>query len=124
MMQRAFPFTASLSDRPLDTTASAATPTFTPGLAGFTYADLRDARALPRLTAAFDAFAAPALGDAAWADFARYRETKGEGMSPEAVSNVIVHTAPVVAAFLARLFGIEDGRATLRADALPAHRPV
>ncbi|MFO0610906.1 MAG: FAD-dependent oxidoreductase [Polyangiales bacterium] len=118
MMQRSFPFTASLSDRPLDTTARPAPVVFTPGVEGFSYADLRDARALPRLTAAFDAFAAPLLGDEAWAAFARYRATKGAGMSPEEVSDVLVKSAPAVAAFLAKLFGVEDGRAGLRDDVL------
>jgi NADPH-dependent glutamate synthase beta subunit-like oxidoreductase/NAD(P)H-flavin reductase len=116
MMQRSFPFTASLSDRPLDTSARPAPASFTPGVEGFSYRDLRDLRALPRLTAAFDAFAAPLVGDAAWAAFTRYRATKGDGLSPEEVSDVLVKTAPAVAAFLAKLFGVEGGRAALGAD--------
>ena len=51
-------FTATLSDRPVDSNAPVA-PAAAPqlGVEGFTYAQLRDPQHLARLTSAFEAFA-------------------------------------------------------------------
>ncbi|MEQ8663091.1 MAG: pyridine nucleotide-disulfide oxidoreductase, partial [Gammaproteobacteria bacterium] len=76
------------------------------GIAGFTYADLYEPHALARLTTAFHDHLAGA--DAAVAErFAAYRACGGDGMSPEAVSEVLVDTAPWLGRFVARLFRIE-----------------
>ena len=117
MIQSPFAFTATLSDRPITPGASASAPRrLALGVPGFTYASIRDVASLPRLTAAFDAFARAQLDEAAWALFTRYRATRGEGMNPEEVSEALVKAAPAVAGFLAALFGIEVGREGLRAD--------
>ncbi|GAB4213237.1 MAG: FAD-dependent oxidoreductase [Sandaracinaceae bacterium] len=62
-------------------------------------ADLREAA--PETAARFDA----------------YRACQGEGMEPEAVSDVLCEVAPHVGDFVARLFGLEDARRALRNDA-------
>ena len=119
MIQLQFPFTASLSDRPLTPTtpsATAASTQLSPGLEGFTYESLRDVASLPKLTAAFDDFARARLDAATWSLFEKYRASKGEGMSAEEVSDALVKTAPAVADFVAKLFRIEEGRERLRAD--------
>ncbi len=121
MIQTSFPFTATLSDRPLTDAAQPASNAPALGVAGFTYASLRDVASLPKLTAAFDDWARARLDEATWALFNRYRETRGEGMSPEEVSEALVTAAPVLASFLAQLFNIEDGREKLRADAAREH---
>ncbi len=111
-------FATMQSDRPVSPDAMASTAsTHALGVAGFTYDMIRDVASLPRLTAAFDAPARAQLDDAAWAQLSRYRSTRGEGMSPEELSDTLVRSAPVVAGFLAELFGIEDGRERLRGDA-------
>jgi len=77
------------------------------GIAGFTYADLYEPRALARLAAAFDDHLVAA--DAAVAGrFHGYRDCRGEGMSPESVSEILVETAPHLGRFIARLFRVED----------------
>ncbi|MEQ8493290.1 MAG: FAD-dependent oxidoreductase, partial [Gammaproteobacteria bacterium] len=76
------------------------------GIAGFTYADLYEPQALARLTEVFHDHLAAADGSVA-ERFHAYRDCRGEGMSPEAVSAVLVDTAPHLGRFLARLFRIE-----------------
>ena len=115
MIQAPFDFTATLSDRPLGSDAKAPAPAkLSLGIAGFTWDSLRDVSQLPRLTAAFDAYAREALTESSWALLSRYRSTRGEGMSPEEVSDALIQSAPVVAGFLARLFSVDEGRARLR----------
>ncbi len=110
-------FTAMLSERPLSPDAEASTAsTHALGIPGFTWDSIRDVASLPKLTAAFDAYARAHLDDPAWAQLARYRSTRGVGMSPEELSDALVRSAPTVAGFLAKLFNIEDGRDRLRAD--------
>jgi NADPH-dependent glutamate synthase beta subunit-like oxidoreductase/NAD(P)H-flavin reductase len=117
-MNTPFAFSATLSDRPLSSRSDAQTPPARPtlGFPGFTYEDLRDVSALPRLTAAFDDFARAKVTEAEWAAFTRYRETFGEAMSPEELSDVLVRVAPVVAAFVATLFDVDDDRQRLARD--------
>ncbi|MGH8598959.1 MAG: pyridine nucleotide-disulfide oxidoreductase, partial [Gammaproteobacteria bacterium] len=76
------------------------------GIEGFTYSDLYAPSRLGALLEVFNteyAGAAPA----AYARFAAYRDCLGEGMSAEAISEVLVESAPMVGHFIARLFGIE-----------------
>ncbi|MDO9017754.1 MAG: FAD-dependent oxidoreductase [Deltaproteobacteria bacterium] len=101
-------FTATLSDRVIDRDTLPPPPrTFSAGVSGFSYEDLRDVAQLPRLMDAFDDFARAQLDPALWERFVAYRQNGGEGTSPEEVSEVLVATAPVVSAFLAKLFGVE-----------------
>ncbi len=82
----------------------------------FTWSDLIDARTYPRLTRCFDDFARGRLAPRHWLAFERYRASEGTGMSPEEVSDVIIAVAPVVADFIAMLFGTQDDRTRMRAD--------
>ena len=101
-------FTATLSDRVIDRDTLPPPPrTFTAGVSGFSYEDLRDVAQLPRLMDAFDDFARAQIDPALWQRFVAYRQHGGEGTSPEEISEVLVATAPVVSAFLAKLFGVE-----------------
>lgn len=84
-------------------------PELTLGIPGFTYADLFDARRLDALMQHFEA----EVGEQApevLARFSQYRQCRGEGMSPEAVSEALTEMAPFVGAFLARLFDVEGER--------------
>src|SRR5262245_26456802 len=77
------------------------------GEAGFSYPDLFAPERLAELTARFDAFFREA-DPAAHAVFSAYRDTKGKGMKPEAVSEALLAAAPHVSRFIARLFGVEQ----------------
>ena len=85
-----------LSERPLSPDAEASTAsTHALGIPGFTWDSIRDVASLPKLTAAFDAYAREQLDDPAWAQLARYRATRGVGMSPEELSDATtIHPRP------------------------------
>ncbi len=86
---------------------SNAASTLTLGIAGYAYADLYDPAALATLYAEFTSGLAssdPALG----ARYADYCANQGEGMTPEALSEVLTDTAPYVGRFVAKLFNIEQ----------------
>jgi hypothetical protein len=76
------------------------------GEAGFTYPDLFDPARLAELTDRFDAYFLGADADA-FARFAAYRKTGGQGVKPEEVSEVLLAVAPHVSRFVARLFLVE-----------------
>ncbi len=83
------------------------------GIPGFKYADLYDPLRLADLSLAFDDDVRqcdPALFD----EFVAYRECQGTGMAPEAVSDILVRTAPYVGDFITRLFKLESERAAQR----------
>lgn len=87
--------------------------TLTLGIEGFSYPDLYDSRRLQDLLAAFERFVGehdPGL----LAEFAAYRACQGEGMTPQAISSLLVRMAPYVGGFLARLFRIEEVHAARR----------
>ena len=92
-----------------------------PGIPGFAYPDLHDAA---RLRDLYDVFMAelravdPALAD-------RYDAWRAapDALGPIDASAILTATAPHVSAFVARLFGIDDERALLRAG-IRAHDPV
>ncbi len=91
------------------------------GVPGFKYADLNRVRRLEALDKAFlDALheADPALA----AEFQRYRDTRGAGLSRLQESELLIRAAPHLATFVARLFHVEDDYTALcaqvRADQL------
>ncbi len=77
------------------------------GVEGFCYADLFDPHRLAQLSREFDRYFEQQAPDA-YGVFATYRETRGKGMSPEAVSDTLVEAAPVLSRFVAKLFRIES----------------
>lgn len=81
------------------------------GVPGFGYADLYDPAKLAELHQLFDARFRDRDPEA-WASFDAYRQSKGEGMSPQAVSDALLAAAPHVSHFVAELFGVsgEIGR--------------
>ncbi len=80
------------------------------GVPGFRYADLHDSGRLADLTREFDR-QLQAQNPQLFSEFAHYRESKGQGMSPPALSELLVRTAPLVGAFVSCVFNIEDVRA-------------
>ena len=84
------------------------------GIEGFTYADLYAPPRLSDLLAVFDQHYGSSAPEA-FARFAAYRACRGEGMTPEAVSEVLVESAPHVGNFVARLFGVERDHAAQHA---------
>jgi NADPH-dependent glutamate synthase beta subunit-like oxidoreductase/NAD(P)H-flavin reductase len=85
------------------------------GIPGFSWADLFAPDRLRDLHDRFVEELAAAAPDTA-ARFAAYRTSRGAGMTPEAISDVLVETAPHVGAFVARLFGVELVRQRLIDD--------
>jgi NADPH-dependent glutamate synthase beta subunit-like oxidoreductase/NAD(P)H-flavin reductase len=75
------------------------------GIPGFSYEDLH---APARLRDLLDVFHGEfkSADAAAFARFDQYRVGKGEGMTPEAISDVLVEAAGHVGRFIARLFGV------------------
>ena len=76
------------------------------GIAGFVYKDLYAPQRLRDLLAVFDSHY-HASAPEAFARFEAYRQCQGEGMTPEAISDVLVESAGQVGAFVARLFSVE-----------------
>ncbi len=83
------------------------------GLPDFAYADLFAPARLRDLLGVFDADYA-ARAPAAFARFAAYRQNQGEGMTPEAISEVLVESATQVGTFVAQLFGVATEHAVQR----------
>ena len=79
------------------------------GLSGFTYPDLYDPLKLQELTQRFEE---SLRSDSAslYQRYVEYRGSKGEGMAPEVISELLVDLAPVLGNFLALLFGVEEER--------------
>ena len=77
------------------------------GIPSFSYADLYDSNRLKDLLAAFDA--SVKLHDAdLFARYADYRQSQGEGLTPEALSELLVLMGPYVGQFVATLFGVTE----------------
>jgi NADPH-dependent glutamate synthase beta subunit-like oxidoreductase/NAD(P)H-flavin reductase len=90
------------------TNAAASTEPLPLGIAGFAFADLHSPDGLRRLFQHWHHelhARAPELA----ARYDAYRATQGEGMTPEAISALLVDVAPEVSRFVIRLFGCEDG---------------
>lgn len=77
------------------------------GIAGFTYADLYEPKALARLTSIFEDYLADTAPEVA-TRFVAYRDCQGMDMSAEDISAVLADSAPLLGNFIARLFGIES----------------
>jgi NADPH-dependent glutamate synthase beta subunit-like oxidoreductase/NAD(P)H-flavin reductase len=78
-------------------------------ISGFEYADLYDPTRLAELLNVFDRHA-QARDAALFERYQAYRACRGVGMTPEAISEVLVSMAPLVGEFVARLFGVSDRR--------------
>jgi len=85
------------------------------GIPGFEYADLHRPARLLELMAVFDDSVKQHDADLFQA-FQAYRDCQGEGMSPEAISDLLVRMAPFVGTFVARLFDVSGEREAQMAD--------
>ena len=79
------------------------------GIPGFEYSDLYDPKRLAELLAVFDTSVQNHDPDL-FADIIACRAANGEGLSPEHMSELLVKMAPLVGAFVARLFNVSDVR--------------
>ena len=79
------------------------------GIAGFSYADLYEPSRLRDLTLIFDR-ASQEKDPYLFEEFQTYRNCRGEGMSPEHISDLLVKMAPMVGEFVAWLFNVESSR--------------
>ena len=84
-------------------------------LEGFSYPDLFNPARLTELTQRFFVFFKEEDAEA-YARFEAYRASGGEGMKPEAVSDVLLGAAPYLSRFVARLFGVEREAERLMVD--------
>jgi len=83
------------------------------GIEGYTYADLYRPERLRDLAELFYSTVResdPAL----WDRFDHYRTTQGVGMKPEAISAILVDTAPHLSAFITELFQVQEHHGLLR----------
>ena len=79
------------------------------GLIGFSYGDLYRPDRLKDLSNHFDEGLKHRSPDL-YREFEAYRDKLGEGMKPEAISDLLVRLAPELSHFLAKLFGVEAAR--------------
>ncbi|TSA03683.1 MAG: pyridine nucleotide-disulfide oxidoreductase [Methylococcus sp.] len=79
------------------------------GLIGFSYGDLYRPDRLKDLSNHFDEALKHHSPDL-YREFEAYRDKHGEGMKPEAISDLLVRLAPELSHFLAKLFGVEAAR--------------
>ncbi|MFA5921697.1 MAG: pyridine nucleotide-disulfide oxidoreductase [Methylococcaceae bacterium] len=77
------------------------------GIPSFTYADLYNAARLKDLLDVFDA--SVKHHDVELFDkFAAYRQSQGEGLKPEEISDLLVNMGPYVGQFVAKLFNVTE----------------
>ena len=79
------------------------------GIAGFDYADLHKAEKLSELLKEFE-HSVKSQDAALYSEFTEYRSCQGEGMSAVQQSELLVRMAPLLGAFIAKLFNIDDSR--------------
>ena len=84
---------------------------------GFEYADLYDPQRLKDLSDYFDQEVKKSDPELA-AAYATYKESEGEGMTPQAISDLLVRMAPYVGKFIARLFNIVSEHDQQKAEIL------
>ncbi len=100
--------------KPPNSPPTAPVPALKLGLPGYSYADLYVPSRLAELLESFEATVES--DDAAlFAQWRAYRDRRGAGLAPEAVSALLVRMAPHVGAFVARLFGVGPDRERQRA---------
>ncbi|MDD1632153.1 MAG: pyridine nucleotide-disulfide oxidoreductase [Methylococcaceae bacterium] len=81
--------------------------TLTLGIPSFTYADLYNAARLKDLLDVFDA--SVKHHDVELFDkFAVYRQSQGDGLKPEEISDLLVNMGPYVGQFVAKLFNVSE----------------
>ncbi len=83
------------------------------GIPGYSYEDLYDPLRLKDLFDAFNQSLEQANAEV-YSDYQAYHQCQGEGMSPEAISEVLVKTAPYLSDFIAELFDVDDARTAQR----------
>lgn len=76
------------------------------GIPGYSYSDLHRHNRLRDLLVTFDESVRQQDPDL-FSEYEAYRDSRGEGMSPQAISDLLVRIAPFVGHFIARLFNIE-----------------
>ena len=83
---------------------------FVPGIPGYSFEDLYSPH---RLRDLFDTFGETLKTDdpELYTEYQHYHSCSGDGMSPQAVSDLLVRLAPHVGQFVARLFNIEQQHA-------------
>ena len=79
------------------------------GIPGFSYADLYQPEKLAELLAVFEASLKKSDPEL-YNEYQAYHTCKGNGMTPQVISDILVRAAPHVGEFIARLFRIEDAR--------------
>jgi len=80
---------------------------FALGIPGFNYPDLYDSARLKDLMDEFDASVLKHDAEL-HQQFAAYRQNQGEGMAPEAISDLLVRMGPFVGQFVAVLFNVSE----------------
>ena len=76
------------------------------GVPGYSYSDLYDPLRLKDLFTDFKR-SLEQTNSEIYAEYLAYHDCQGEGMSPEAISDVLVKTSPFVSDFISRLFQVE-----------------
>jgi NADPH-dependent glutamate synthase beta subunit-like oxidoreductase/NAD(P)H-flavin reductase len=76
------------------------------GVPGYSYSDLYDPLRLKNLFTDFNS-SLEQTNPEIYAEYLAYHDCQGEGMSPEAISDVLVKTSPYVSNFICRLFQID-----------------
>ena len=79
------------------------------GIPGFSYADLYQPEKLAELLTVFEASLKKSDPEL-YNEYQAYHTCKGNGMTPQAISDILVRAAPYVGEFIARLFRVEDAR--------------
>jgi NADPH-dependent glutamate synthase beta subunit-like oxidoreductase/NAD(P)H-flavin reductase len=77
------------------------------GIPGFNYPDLYDSARLRELLDVFDA-SVERHDSQLHSEFQAYRQNQGEGLSPEAISDLLVRMGPYVGQFVAKLFNVSE----------------
>jgi NADPH-dependent glutamate synthase beta subunit-like oxidoreductase/NAD(P)H-flavin reductase len=80
---------------------------FALGIPGFNYPDLYDSARLKDLLDVFDA-SVERHDSQLHSEFMAYRQNQGEGLEPEAISDLLVRMGPYVGKFVARIFNVSD----------------
>ena len=77
------------------------------GIPGFNYHDLYDSARLKDLLDVFDA-SVERHDSELHSEFKVYRQNQGEGLSPEAISDLLVRMGPYVGQFVAKIFNVSE----------------